>query len=180
MRRLIIATLFMTAAIAAPLGAQAVANDRHPLAITLVKPVIFGDPTADCLGGVATYRISIRHKIGTGTNCLVVNPILVDCPPNVTADFCQNAPVRMTLNLRGGTIKADATIFEVWTCTATCAIDQRYSGTVTSATRRFHELVGGSVSGGGVATLDPANQVEPVMAIDEVLVISQADTDDKS
>jgi hypothetical protein len=82
----------------------------------------------------------------------------------------------MTLNLRGGTIKADATIFEAWTCTASCAIDQRWSGTVTSATRRFHELVGGSVSGGGLATLDL--EAGAVVAIDEVLVITPTKSHD--
>jgi hypothetical protein len=176
MRRLTIATLLVTAAIAAPLGPQAAADDHHALAITLVQPVNFEAPTADCPAGVASYRISVHHKIGTGTNCLLLDPVLVDCPSNVTAQFCQDAHVRMSLTLRGSTVEADVTISEAWTCAATCAIDQRWSGAVTSATRRFHELVGGSVSGGGLTTIDSATFA--VLAVDEVLMITPANADD--
>ena len=47
------------------------------------------------------------------------------------------------------------TIFGAWTCDATCAVDQRWSGAVTHATRRFHALERGSVSGGGLFVFDP-------------------------
>jgi hypothetical protein len=173
MRRLTIAMLIVTAAIATPLGAaRAAANDHHALAITLVQPVNFAAPTADCPAGVVSYGISVDRKIGTGTNCLLLDPILVDCPPTTTAQFCQDVPVRMSLTLRGSTLEADVTISEAWTCTATCVVDQRWSGTVTRTGRRFHELVGASVSGGGRFTLDAATFA--MLAIDEVLVITPA------
>ena len=60
----------------------------------------------------------------------------------------------MTLSFNGGRIEGDVTIFEAWNCGAICAVDQPWSRTVTQATRRFHDLVGGSVSGGGLLSLD--------------------------
>jgi hypothetical protein len=174
MRRLTIALLLVTAVLAAPLGAAASANREHALRIRLGQPVSFPQ-TADCPSFAIMYGISVHHKIGAGTNC-VIDQVAVDCPPGITAQFCQNVPVRMTLNARGSTIKADVMIFEAWTCAATCAVDQTWSGTVTGAARQFRSLTGGSVAGGALVSLDPATSA--VLAFDGLLIITPADTND--
>jgi hypothetical protein len=176
MRRLTIALLLVTAALASPpLGVAASANPEHALRIRLLQPVSFPQ-TADCPNFAIMYGISVHRKIGTGTNC-ILEQVAVDCPPDVTAQFCQNVPVTMTLSLRGSTLKADVTIFEAWTCTASCAVDQRWSGTVTSAERRFRGLTGGSVAGGALVSLDAATF--EVLAFDGVLIINPAGTNDE-
>jgi hypothetical protein len=170
----LIATLLVTAALTAPLAAEADSNGDDSLRIRLVPPVNFA-PTADCPTGAAIYGISLRRQIGSGTNC-ILGEVPTDCPPNITAQFCQTVPVRMKLRFPGGSIEGNVTIFEAWTCDASCAVDQEWSGTVTRATRRFHHLDGGSVSGGGLFEFDPATF--DLLTFDEVLVITPADEDD--
>jgi hypothetical protein len=82
----------------------------------------------------------------------------------------------MTLSFSGSRIEANVTIFEAWTCDASCTVDQRWSGTVTQATRRFRDLDGGSVSGGGLFVFDPVTF--ELLTLDEVLVITPADEHD--
>jgi hypothetical protein len=141
----------------------------------LSEPLDLRRPTADCPTGAAIYGISLRRQVGAGTNC-ILGEVPADCPPNVTAQFCQNVPVRTRLSLPGGGIEVNATIFEAWTCKASCAVDQEWTGTVTRATRRFHQLAGGSVSGGGLFEFDPATF--KLLTLDEVLVVTAADEDD--
>ena len=106
----------------------------------------------------------------------ILDEVPADCPPDVTAQFCQAVPVRMTLSFNGGRIEGDVTIFEAWNCDATCAVDQAWSGTVTQATQRFRNLEGGSVSGGGLFAFDPVTF--QLVTLDEVLVITPADEHD--
>lgn len=164
----------VAAALTAPPAAQADSSEDDALRIRLVPPVNFA-PTADCPTGAAIYGISLHQQAGSGTNC-ILGELPAECPPNVTAQFCQNVPVRMKLSLPGGSIEADVTIFEAWTCNARCAVDQRWSGTVTRATRRFHRLEDGSVSGGGLFVFDP---VTFDLTLDEVLVITPPDENDE-
>ena len=71
----------------------------------------------------------------------------------------------------------DGSLFEVFACgdpnCATFAVDQQWSGTVTSGETRFQRFRGGSLSGGGPLVLD-ATTFE-ILAVHEVLVISAAD-----
>jgi hypothetical protein len=176
MMRKAILTLFalVSAALIAPLAGHAGPERDDGLRVRLEPPVTFG-PTADCPDFAAVYGISVRGKTGSGTNCILAI-VPADCPPNVTAQFCQTAHVRMTLSLRGSTIEADVTIFEAWTCDTNCAVDQRWSGTVTQATGRFSDLEGGSVSGGGLFVFDAVTG--ELRVLDEVLVIGEADEDE--
>ena len=92
----------------------------------------------------------------------------------------------MTLSLPGGTIEAaNANIFEGWTCVGgayladgTCTsvwnVDQRWSGTVTGASARFHAFMDGNVSGGGLLVLD--GPTFNFVSIAETLVIGVSDT----
>jgi hypothetical protein len=173
---ILLLTVLASAALIAPLAAQGHHDRDDGLRVKLEPPVSFGPATADCPAGVAVYGISVRRKAGSGLNCILRDPVPADCPPDVTAQFCQVVPVRMTLRLRRSTLKADVTIFEAWTCEASCAVDQRWSGTVTQATRKFDDLEGGSVSGGGLFVFDAVTG--ELRALDEVLVISEADEDD--
>lgn len=173
-------TVLLTAALIAPLAAQGHPDDDEGLRVRLELPVTFSDPTAACPFGTADYGISWKRKIGSGRNCLK-DIVPVDCPPAVEALFCQEARVLTTLRLPGGRIEADVSIFEVWTCgdpeCLTLAVDQQWSGKVTRARGRFHELKGASVSGGGTVVFDAATF--NVLSIDEVLVIGEEDEEDE-
>ena len=172
MRKTILAfAILLAAALTAPLAARAHSNDDDGLRVRLRAPVNFA-PTADCPTGAAIYGVSLHGEIGSGTNC-ILDEVPADCPPGVAAQFCQAVPVRMTLSFSGGRLEGNVTILEVWNCDATCAVDQRWSGTVTRATRRFHDLNGGSVAGGGLFAFDPATF--QLVTLDEVLVITAAD-----
>jgi hypothetical protein len=160
--------LVVTMALAAPLAARADSGRDDTLRITLVPPVNFA-PTAGCPTGAAIYGISLRRQSGSGTNC-ILDEVPAACPPSVTAQFCQNVPVRMSLSLPGGSIEGDVTIFEAWNCAATCAVDQQWTGTVTQATGRFHHFDGGSISGGGLFEFDATTF--DLIHLDEVLVIA--------
>jgi hypothetical protein len=171
---LLISMLLVTAALVAPLAAQARSGGDDGLRVKVEPPVNFAS-TADCPTGAAIYGISSEGKIGSGTNC-ILDEVPAACPPGVTAQFCQDVPVRMTLRLRGGTIEADVHIFEAWTCEANCSVDQRWSGTVTNATGKFHKLRDGSVSGGGTFVFDAVTFA--LVSLDEALVISPKDNED--
>jgi len=174
MRKAILACAILpTVALIAPLAAQARSNGDDGLGMKLEAPVDFA-PTADCPTGAAIYGVALHGEIGSGTNC-ILDEVPADCPPGVTAQFCQAVPVRMTLTFKGGRIDGDVTIFEAWNCAAICAVDQRWSGTVTHATLRFHDLDGGSISGGGVFAFDTATGQA---TLDEVLAITAPDDDD--
>jgi hypothetical protein len=164
MRLTSIVTLLIGAALAAPLAAQA----GHDLQLTLVQPIGFATP-ADCPTGAITYGLGYHGQTGAGANC-ILDVVPAACPAGVTADFCQNVPLRMTLTLPGGRIVADGAIFEEWTCTPDCSVVQRWSGTVTQATTRFHKLNGGAVSGGGLLVFDADFNIA---GFDEALTIGE-------
>jgi hypothetical protein len=166
-------TVLLGIAAVLPLGAQAHPKRDHRLRITLKLPLNFA-PTAECPTGAAIYGISVHGQTGSGTNC-IGDSVPADCPPGVTAQFCQTVPARMTLSLDGSRIVGNVTIFEAWNCAATCVVDQRWSGTVTQASRRFHDLEHGSVSGGGLVVVDPATF--EILSLDEVLTITATDDD---
>jgi hypothetical protein len=42
----------------------------------------------------------------------------------------------MTLSFNAGRIEGDVTILEAWNCNASCAVDQRWAGTLTQVTRK--------------------------------------------
>jgi hypothetical protein len=147
--------------------AQASSKGDDGLRIDLVVPVDF-TPTADCPTGAALYGVALGPQRGSGENC-IGDEIPVACPANVTAQSCANVPVRMELRLPGGTITGNVTIFEARTCDATCDVVQTWSGTVAAA-RRFHELDGGSLSGGGLFAFDATTFA--LVAFDEQLVIN--------
>ncbi len=170
-KRIVAFAVLLAVALIAPQAAQAHPDGDDELRVKLEPPVNFA-PTADCPTGAAIYRISLHGQIGSGTNC-ILDEVSADCPPDVTAQFCQAVPVRMTLSFNGGRIEGNVTIFEAWNCNASCAVDQRWSGTVTQATRRFRDLEGGSVSGGGLFVFDPVTF--ELLTFDEVLVITPAD-----
>ena len=98
-------------ALVAPLAAQA-HRDGDGLRVKLKPPVNFA-PTAGCPTGAAIYVISLHGEIGSGTNC-ILDVVPTDCPPYVTAQFCQAVPVHMTLSFHGGWIEGNVTIFEAW------------------------------------------------------------------
>ena len=150
--------------------ARASSKGDDALRIDLVTPVNFA-PTADCPTGAALYGVSLGPQRGSGSNC-IGDEIPVPCPVGVTAQSCQNVPVRMELSLPGGTITGDVTIFEARTCDVTCDVEQTWSGTV-SASSRFHKLDGGSLSGGGLFAFDATSFA--LVAFDEVLVITPPD-----
>jgi hypothetical protein len=172
----LVAMLLVVAALAAPAATQARTAGEDGLRVRLVPPVNFA-PTADCPTGAAIYGISAQGKPGTGTNC-ILGEVVVPCPAGVTAQFCQDVPVRMTLSLRGGTITGDVHLFEAWNCAVNCAVDQRWSGTVTSATGKFHKLRQGSVSGGGIFVFDATTFA--LVSLDETLVITRSGNNDQS
>jgi hypothetical protein len=169
-------TVLMAAALVAAPAAQARQGGEGGFRVRLELPIAFSDPTPACPAGIARYGISFRGQSGSGENC-IQDFIAADCPPGVEGLFCQTVPVLITLRLPGGSMEIDGSLFEVFTCgdpnCATFAVDQQWSGTVTSAERRFQRFRGGSLSGGGVFVLD-ATTFE-ILAIDEVLVISAAD-----
>src|ERR1700730_11832379 len=169
-KTVLVLTVLLAAVLTMPLAAQAHSGGDDGLRVKLEPPLNFA-PTPDCPTGAAIYGVSLHGQIGSGTNCLLNNVPAV-CPSDVTAQFCQNVPVRMTLSFKGGTIQGNVTIFEAWTCDANCSVDQRWSGTVTRATRRFHQLEGGSVSGGGLFVFD-ATTFE-LRTLNEVRVIKAA------
>jgi hypothetical protein len=173
-RALLAAIVVAAAATVAPIAAQAHPAADQAVTVRLDLPVIFSDPTPHCPQGVATFSISSNGHSGQGINCLL-DFAFVDCPHGVEALFCQTVSAVMTLQLPGGTIETDISIFEIATCAdagcLTLAVDQRWSGTVTGATGRFHGLEGGSVSGGGVAVIDAATF--EFLSIDEVLLIEK-------
>ena len=82
----------------------------------------------------------------------------------------------MTLSLDGSRVVGNVTIFEAWNCAATCVVDQRWSGMVTQASRRFHDLEHGSVSGGGLFAFDSVTF--ELVTLDAVLTITATDEDD--
>jgi hypothetical protein len=167
-----VCALLFAAAAVAPLAAQAQSNRDDGLTVKLAQPVNFAPPTADCPEGVASYGITLHAQTGSGTNCIQAE-VPVDCPAGVVAQFCQNVPVRTTLNVDGSVIEGDVTILEAWTCDAICSVEQTWSGAITHATRRFHALEGGLVSGGGLFAFDPVTF--QLVTFDETLVITAAD-----
>lgn len=150
-------TLFIATLVAAacmlPFAANARADDADSVQIVLHTPVNF-QPMPDCPTIAAVYSISLRGLKGSGENCIGDEQV-APCPPDSTADYCLAVMVQVTLSLPSGTIVSDdGTIFESWTCASVCNVDQRWSGTVTSATRRFHDYVGGALAGGGLLAFD--------------------------
>lgn len=142
----------LTVALISPLAAQAHRGIDGRIKLQLEAPVNF--VTADdCPAGAATYNVAFRKQLGSGMNCILEEDP-ADCPPGVTAQFCQNVPIHLTVSFDNGTIEADGAIFEAWNCDVNCAVDQRWSGTVSQATRKFRDLVGASVSGGGLFEFD--------------------------
>lgn len=181
MRKLILALLVLaTAALVAPLTAQGHRDEDDGLRVRLERPVTFSDPTPGCPEGTIAFGISSNGKIGSGRNC-VQEVVLADCPPAVEALFCQEARALMALRLGRGSIDAEVSIFEIWTCgdpeCLTLAVDQRWEGRVTQARRKFRELEGGSVSGGGTVVFDA--MTFDVLGLDEVLVIGEADDEEE-
>jgi hypothetical protein len=151
--------------------ARASSKSEDALKIDLVPPVNFA-PTADCPTGAALYGLSLGPQRGQGENC-IGDEIPVACPAGVTAQSCANVAVQMELSLPGGTITGNVTIFEARTCDATCDVQQTWSG-IVSATRRFHDLDGGTLSGGGLFAFDPTTFA--LVGFDEQLAITPADT----
>jgi hypothetical protein len=174
MKKLALAlTLLVTAALVAPLTAQA---KPRPLTLRVEPPLVFSAPTPECPLGMVDYALSLKGATGSGTNC-IQDIVAVDCPPGVPVGFgirgCLEVRVLFTLRLPGGTIEGEATIHEIVRCgdppCRTDATEQRWSGTVTQATRRFHKLAGESISGGGLVVFHvPLNEL---LVLDVVLVI---------
>ena len=179
-RAILVLTIAVTAALVAPLAAHGDTRDDDGLRVRLQLPVTFSDPTPQCLGGTAEYRITSKRRTGSGSNC-ILGVVPADCPPTVEALFCQEVSVLVTLRLRGGRIEADVSIFEIWTCgdpaCLTLSVDQRWSGTVTRATGRFDDFEEGSISGGGTAVFDATTF--QVLSIDQVLVIGEQDEEEE-
>jgi hypothetical protein len=68
---------------------------------------------------------------------------------------------QITLTLRGGTITFALRQIEALTFEPSGALQivLRLEGTVTQATRRFHELAGAPVGGGGVTVIAPDGSI---------------------
>ena len=180
-RAILVLTVAIAAALAAPLAAQGETRDDDGLRVRLELPVTFSSPTAECPEGMAEYVIFAKRRTGIGTNCIRA-VIPAACPTSaVDALFCQEVSVLTTLRLRGGTIEADVSIFEIWTCgdpmCLTLSVDQQWLGSVTRATGRFDDLEEGSISGGGTAVFDATTF--QVLSIDQVLVISEEDEEEE-
>lgn len=160
MKRIIIISALLAAAAMAPPAALAHEQGDGVLRITLKLPVNFANPTPACPQGIATYRLAARETFGHGANCLG-NSIPLTCPTGSTAFLCQIVPAHIKLRLPGGTIRSwRGRIHETWTCVdaacATISIFQQWQGHISSATRRFDDLTGGSMTGGGTAVVDAA------------------------
>jgi hypothetical protein len=170
--------VFVVAALAAVPAASADTGGQDVLRVRLKLPLVFLSSTAACPQGIATYRLRALGRTGSGRNCLkTATPTA--CPSGSAAFLCQDVGVRMALRLSDGRIKGRARLHEVWTCVdAACsriAIQQRWHGHVRRADGRFRELAGGSVSGGGTATVIASTF--QVSRIHEVLVIRAAEDD---
>jgi hypothetical protein len=175
-----IATLLACAALTASAAAQ---TRDDGLRLKIVQPITF-DPQTGCIG----YGLASRGKTGTGTNC-IVNEVPAQCPSRVTADFCVNVLLGMTLTLPGGRLDVpQGAIFEAWTCvggayaadgscTSLWNVDQRWSGTVTQATGKYRDLRHASVSGGGLLVFD--GPTFNIVSINETLVIRQGDNEEE-
>jgi hypothetical protein len=165
--------LLLAAALVAPLSAQAM---PRPLTLRVEPPVVFSGPTPACPSGTVDYRLSLKTYKGLGRNCLQ-DFVVVDCPPSVPVGFgilgCHEIPLLFTLRLPGGTIEGEATLHEIVRCgDPPCraeATEQRWSGTVTRATRAWRKLAGASMVGGGLVVFHvPLNEL---ILLDVVLVI---------
>jgi hypothetical protein len=144
------------AALVLPIATQAKA--LHPgkqLRVQLVLPVEFGS-FAGCADG-ASYGITANAYSGTGTTCLLTEAEFSPCGGRDT--FCRDLATHSVLNLNPlGTIEFDANQHEVVTAfdpvTGAFSVDISWTGSVTAATRSFHNLVGAPVSGGGSTSFD--------------------------
>lgn len=161
MKHLSIVVVLLAALALAAGWAQANGGDDGKK-IKIKLPLTSGGPTSDCPSFTINYRISSNGRSGSGTNCILgFNP--VDCAPSL----CVELPLLATFSLPRGTITARVTLFEKARCdpaiSAKCTrVHHRWSGMVTEATGKFHELEGSTVSGGGVAVYRfPADPIEP-------------------
>jgi hypothetical protein len=100
-KTVLVLPVLLAAVLAMPLAAQAHSRGDDGLRVKLEPPVNFA-PTPDCPTGAAIYGVSLHGQIGSGTNC-ILNNVPAVCPSDVTAQFCQNVPVRMTLSFKDGT-----------------------------------------------------------------------------
>jgi hypothetical protein len=176
MKRIALLCAVFVAALAAVPAASANTGGHDVLRVRLQLPLTFLNATTACPQGIATYRLRALGRTGSGRNCLkTATPAA--CPSGSAAFLCQDVGVRMALRLPDGRIKGRARLRETWTCVdAACsriAIHQRWHGHVRRAGGRFRRLAGGSVSGGGTATVI-ASTFE-VVKIHEVLVIRAQD-----
>jgi hypothetical protein len=167
-------TVLLALALVVPLAAQGKPSKSDALRVRIELPIVFSDPTPACPAGRLDFVVVLGRVHGTGTNCLQ-EFVSIECPSGVDALFCDEVHALMTIHLPGGSVEAEVTLFETFECgdpqCATFSVDQRWSGPVTDAQRRFHKLRGGTVSGGGTAVLDAATF--EILAVDEVLVISE-------
>jgi streptogramin lyase len=155
----------------APVATQArtVHNDEAQV-IQLVAPVGFKS-MPDCATIAAVYGVTLGDQRGSGENC-VGQEEPAACPRGSTAGFCQIVPVQVTLTFPSGTIaSSDGAIFESWTCGDVCDVGQRWSGTVTTATRRFGNYLGGALGGGGLLAFDATTG--DVVTFEERLFLSK-------
>jgi hypothetical protein len=146
-------------ALVVPIAAQArpARSTDDSLRVQLQLPVEFGSFDG-CPEGVM-YGITAGKFVGTGTTCVLADVPFSPC--NEGLGFCHDLPTHSVLNLNPrGTIEFDANQHEVITAydpaTGAATFQITWTGTVSSATRKYHKLVGEPVSGGGSTSFDAA------------------------
>lgn len=148
-----LALTVIAAALLVPL-AQASSTGDKGVTAQLVLPVQFGS-TSSC-AEAALYDVVADHIRGTGTTCLLTDVEFSPCGEGL--GFCRDLATHSTLSMRTGTIELDANQHEVITAfdpgTGAITFEITWTGTVASATLKYHKLVGAPVSGGGSTSFD--------------------------
>jgi hypothetical protein len=141
--------LVLAAAVAAaPAGARSQDDDKK--IVVRVMDLQFGDPTASCVAGVATYSLvsPAGAVVGSGTACLT--SFASDCPLQVFIGCHETVLSTLTFNFVGrGSVTAPSTFNDVWISDTTVVI--RVTGEITDGTGEF---AGASGSMTGRGTID--------------------------
>lgn len=160
-----------TAALIAPAAAQA---EDDELALRVVAPLLFLDPTASCPFGVITFGLSSEEGDGSGTAC-VLSQTPVPCH---SPDGCQEEELTATLTLPDGAIELAWTQPEIFSFdphTGVFTVFLTFDGMATGGTGDFEELVGAPVSGGGRTDFAPDGTATPHL----LLLIGEEEEDDE-
>jgi hypothetical protein len=127
-------------------GATAAAADS--LVLAAHGTVTFQPPTTKCPGGRATTTV---QNVVTGTTG---NASACSGPPSACGEACLQTDVKYTFNLVGGKVVERLTQQQYGDSSASVAAVTA-SGSVIKATKRYADLNGSTVAGGGALFLNP-------------------------